>query len=130
MLATLQGYFGQLEALLHSAKTYVEQNQFTLALVAAVFALLIFASWLNRVWKRFQAHRELRNTELIAYHLDRIAGSLERLARLQRSEREFHADMTSRSEPTEREVERQPGVGSMFGFGRATSLANPLYRPK
>ncbi|HEV2490940.1 MAG TPA: hypothetical protein VGT03_14130 [Candidatus Acidoferrales bacterium] len=130
MLQTLEAYLAHLQALLHNSIAYVEQNQVVVALVASAIVLVIFASWLNGLWKRLQARRELRNNELVAYHLDRIASSLERLSRSPRSEMEFSSVVSSRTEAAEREVERQPGVGSMFGFGRAANLVNPLYRPK
>jgi hypothetical protein len=132
MLATLQGYFGQFESLLHSVKSFVGQNQSDLAVLAAVVLLVVCASWINGVWKRLQFRRELRNNELIAYQLDRIAGALERLARFQHSGVELSRGAAPAQERAESEVEapRQAGVGSMFGFGKGATLPNPMYRPR
>lgn len=130
MVSTLQGYVAHLQSLLHGAIAYVEQNQFTFSIVAALVVVLAFASWLNGVWKRVQARRELTNNEMIAYHLDRIASSLERLARLQHSGVELSHHVTAEPNGAETEPPRQVGVGSMFGFSSGMTLANPMYRPR
>lgn len=132
MLATLQGYFGQFESLLHSIKSYVEQNQSDLAVLATVVLFVVCASWINGVWKRVQFRRELRNNELIAYQLDRIAGALERLVRFQHSGVELSRGAAPAQERAESEAEIPcpAGVGSMFGFGKGMTLPNPMYRPK
>ncbi|HEV2298302.1 MAG TPA: hypothetical protein VGR72_07280 [Candidatus Acidoferrales bacterium] len=132
MLATLQGYFGQFESLLNGVKSYVEQNQSDLAVLAGVVLLVVCASWINGVWKRAQFRRELRNSELIAYQLERIAGALERLARFQHSGVELSRGAAPAQERAESEAElpRPAGVGSMFGFSRGMTLPNPMYRPK
>lgn len=133
MLVTLQGYLAQIQGLLHSAKSFVEQNQFNLAVLAAVILLVVLAGWINSIWKRLQFSRELRNTELVAYHLDRIAGALERLSRSQRTGLEVSRSVSPAQEPVAANMEespRQAGVGSMFGFSSRMTLPNPMYRPR
>lgn len=131
MLPRLETYFGSLQTVLQNVKEFVRQNQFELLLLAGVIALILFAGWLNGVWKRLQTRRELRNSEVIAYHLDRIANSLERLGRSQRTPIEVNRSVAApEMERAEPEAPRQAGVGSMFGFSRGLTLPNPMYRPK
>lgn len=133
MLVTLQGYLAQIQGLLHSAKSFVEQNQFNFAVLAAVVLLVVLAGWINGIWKRLQFRRELRNTELVAYHLDRIAGALERLSRFQRTGLEVSRSVSPAQETAAANMEeapRQAGVGSMFGFSSGMTLPNPMYRPR
>lgn len=133
MLTMLEGYFAQLHSVVQGARDFVQQNEFNLVLVAGVVGLLIFVTWLNGVWKRIQTGRELRNSEVIAYQLERIAGALERLSRMQRSGIELSRSVAPASEPVESaavEAPRTAGVGSMFGFSSGMTLPNPMYRPR
>lgn len=139
MVSALGTYFAQLQSAVQNAKTFVQQNQADIVLLVAVIVLVAFAAWLNSFWKRLQVRRELRNSELIAYQLDRIAGALERLARTQRSGPEVSRatvappaqERTKTAEHvTEAAAPRTAGVGSMFGFSRGMNLPNPMYRPR
>lgn len=133
MLVTLQGYLAQFEGLLHSARSFIERNQSDLAALTGIILLVVLASWINSIWKRMQFRRELRNSELIAYQLERIAGALERLARFQRSGLEINRGVSLAQDAAAPDVEEAPrraGVGSMFGFSTGMTLPNPMYRPK
>ncbi|HKW89767.1 MAG TPA: hypothetical protein VJN21_13545 [Candidatus Acidoferrales bacterium] len=131
MFATLQGYLAQFEGWLHGIKSFVTQNETDLAVLAAVIVLVAFVSWVNSVWKRIQFGREVRNSQVIAYRLDRIASALERVSRMQRSSLEVNrAAVPAQSQAEPEEAPRQAGVGSMFGFSSGMKLPNPMYRPR
>ena len=137
-MSTIGSYIAQLQSAVQNAKSFVQQNQTDLILFVAVIVLVAFAAWLNSFWKRLQVRSELRNSELIAYQLDRIAGALERLAHTQRSGLEVTratvpvatSERTERAEPEASAAPRTAGVGSMFGLNRGMNLPNPMYRPR
>jgi hypothetical protein len=130
MAQFVEAYVFPLRAVLHGVKILLIQNLDLAVAIAAAAIALLFISWLGGLRKRALAHRESQHNEVVAYHLNRVATALERLSRPQRAEMEFRSSRDSRTELTEENSARQPGVGSVFGFGLREPLRNPLYRPK
>jgi hypothetical protein len=126
----LETYVFHLRAVLHGFEVLLIQNlDLAVAIAAAVFVTL-FIGWLGGLRKRAFTRRESQHNEIMAYHLNRVASALERLARPQHAEMEFRSLQDSSIGISEESSARQPGVGSVFGFGVRNPLPNPLCRPK